>query len=122
MELKGKILQVNPEVNGEGKNGTWRKQEYILETQGEYPKKVCFVAWGDKIDQFGIAVGQEVNAHIEIESREYNNRWYTDVKAWRVERASGVGESAPAAPQAASIPPPQEPDYATESGEDDMPF
>ncbi len=120
MELKGKILQVNPEVNGEGKNGTWRKQEYILETPGEYPKKVCFVAWGDKIDQFGIAVGQEVIAQIEIESREYNSRWYTDVKAWRVEKAAGSGASS--TPAAADIPPPAEPDYATDSGEDDMPF
>ena len=52
MEIKGKIVELLPEKSGESTNGTWRKQEYILETDSQYPKKVCFLAWGEKIDQF----------------------------------------------------------------------
>lgn len=86
MEINGKIVQVLNEQTGNGRNGVWRKRDYVLETKGQYPKKVCVTVWGDKIDQFGMKVGDEVTAGIEIESREYNGRWYTDVKAWKVDK------------------------------------
>jgi hypothetical protein len=84
MDLTGQIVQVLPEKSGTSGRGNWRKQEYIIEMPGDYPKKVCFMVWGDKIDQFGIQEGQELTVSIDLESREFNGRWYTDVKAWRV--------------------------------------
>ncbi len=95
MEITGKIVEVLPEESGQSSKGGWRKQQYILETQGEYPKKVCFMAWGDKIDDFQIKQNDEVEVSIDIESREFNGRWYTDVKAWKVVKTAGGGESAP---------------------------
>ena len=97
MELSGKIVQILEKQTGAGKNGTWEKQEFILETQGQYPKKVCFNSWGAKIAQFNIQNGEFINIGVDLESREYNGRWYTDVRAWKVERpgAAGVGGSAP---------------------------
>lgn len=86
MELTGKITQVLPEKSGTSARGPWRKQDYVLETtQGDFTRQVCFMLWGDKIDQFAIREGQEVTVHFNLESREYNGRWYTDVKAWRVD-------------------------------------
>jgi hypothetical protein len=102
LELTGKIIEVLPEKSGTSARGPWRKQEYIIEIPGDYPKKVCFMCWGDKIDQFGIQPGQELTVGIDLESREYNGRWYTDVKAWRV---------APAADQAGNDQPPEPPPY-----------
>lgn len=84
MELTGKIVQVLPEKSGTSARGEWRKQEYVIVLPGDYPKQVCFVVWGDRIDRFGIRQGQELTVGIDLESREYNGRWYTDVKAWRV--------------------------------------
>ena len=107
MELSGKIVQILGKQTGEGKNGTWEKQEYIIETQGQYPKKVCFNVWGAKIAQFNIQNGEFVNLGIELESREYNNRWYTDVRAWKVERpgmSGGAPQNAPMASNNASDP------------------
>ena len=105
MELKGKIVQVIPEKSGTSARGAWRKQEYIIELPGDYPKQVCFMVWGDKIDQFQIEEGQELTVQIDLESREYNGRWYTDVKAWRVERSeSGEDDSTPSADEAQSPP------------------
>lgn len=89
MELKGKIIEVLEEKSGTSARGPWRKQEYIIEIPGDYPKQVCFMVWGDKIDQLAIEEGQELTVHFDLESREYNGRWYTDVKAWRVEREDG---------------------------------
>ena len=106
MELQGKIIQINPLQSGEGRNGTWKKQEYILETKSQKQKKVCVTVWGDKIDQFGLKQNEEVVLSIELESREYNGRWYTDVRAWRVERSAGAEYDAP---EPEILPPSNEP-------------
>lgn len=109
MELTGKIIQVLPEKSGQSTRGAWRKQEYVIEIPGDYPTKVCFMVWGDRIDQFGIQEEQTLNVSFDLESREYNGRWYTDVKAWKVTPA-GTDE----APAAAEEPPPY--------GPNDVPF
>ncbi|MCH8331989.1 MAG: DUF3127 domain-containing protein [Bacteroidetes bacterium] len=124
MEIQGNIVQINPEQSGEGKNGTWRKQEFIIEsnTESKYPKKVCITMWGDKIDQFALSEGESVKVAIDIESREYNGRWYTDVKAWKVEK-EGADQQPSAMEEGIDIPPgPAEP--AEPKGEDmeDLPF
>ena len=86
MEITGKIIELLTEKSGQSANGQWRKQEYVLQTEAEYPKKVCFMVWGDKIDQFNIKQGESLTVAVDLESREYNGRWYTDVKAWKVSR------------------------------------
>lgn len=105
MELTGTITQVLPEKSGTSARGAWRKQEYVIEIPGDYPKQVCFMVWGDRIDQFAIREGQQLTVAIDLESREYNGRWYTDVKAWRVTPA---GESE--TPQPREEPPPPDSD------------
>ncbi len=113
MELKGKIIQLLPPQTGMGKKGQWKKQEFIVETQSQYPKKVCLSVWGDKIDQFSLAVGDTVNVSVELESREYNSRWYTEARAWKVEK-SASGSMAP--------PVGDEPFVADGGASDDLPF
>ena len=84
MEISGKIIAVLPLATGEGKNGTWRSQDYVLETYDQYPRKVCFNLFNDRIDQFPMAIGDDVEVSFDIDSREYNGRWYTSVRAWKV--------------------------------------
>jgi hypothetical protein len=118
MELEGKIIQLLPEQSGEGRNGTWRKKEYVLETQDQYPKKVCFNLWGDKIDQNPVKEGDAVKLFFDVESREFNGRWYTDVKGWKIEQQTPTAS-------AGDLPPlPDEPPLETPPppGEDDLPF
>ena len=88
MELTGKIIEILKEQKGESARGHWRKQEYVLETGGQYPKKVCFMVWGEKINDFAIKEGEDLVVSINLESREYNGRWYTDVKAWKINRSA----------------------------------
>ena len=90
MDISGKIIAVLPQATGEGKNGTWRSQDYVLETADQYPKKVCFNLFGDKIDQFPIAMDDMVTVHFDIESREYNGRWYTNIRAWKVDKGGAT--------------------------------
>ncbi|RIW18126.1 DUF3127 domain-containing protein [Algoriphagus lacus] len=114
MDLSGKIITQLPEVGGSSKSGNaWRKQEYILETGGQYPKKVCLSVWGDKIEQFGLKVGEQVTLGIDVESREYNGRWYTEVKVYKVDRThGGIGPSEG----------PEVDTFYSESEEDKLPF
>lgn len=95
MEISGRITQILNKQTGEGKNGTWEKQEYVLEygSDSRYPKKVCFNLWGDKIGQFNLQMGEEITLSFDLESREYNGRWYTDVKGWNVNK-KGSGSNA----------------------------
>jgi hypothetical protein len=81
MNISGKIIQILPEVKGEGKNGPWSRQDFIIETDGQFSKKVCVSVWNNKIKLADLKTGDEVNLEISIESREYNGRWYTDVRA-----------------------------------------
>ena len=117
MDLKiiGSVNEILPEQSGEGKNGQWRKQEFILETEGDYPKQICVVQWGDNIDKFGLQAGERVTAHIDLQSREFNGRWYTDVKAWKVERDASQGGPPPRSGEPLLEPPLEDPD-------DSLPF
>ncbi|MDQ6608507.1 MAG: DUF3127 domain-containing protein [Bacteroidota bacterium] len=115
MQLSGKLIQLLPLQTGQGKNGPWKKQEVILETEGQYPKKVCVAIWGDKADEKMLQAGNILKIDFDVESREYNGRWYTDVKAWKVELAGGT--SAPAYNDA--VPPAAE---ANDNLGDDLPF
>ena len=116
MDISGKIIQLLPAQTGSGKNGQWKKQEFILETGDTYPKKVCIAVWGDKIDLASFKLGDALDVSFDVESREFNGKWYTDVKAWKVNGAKqkeGGGKAAPATavPNSNDIP-----------SEDDLPF
>jgi len=83
LKVSGKILNILPMQSGTSHQGNgWKKQDVIIETDGDYPKKICVSFWNDKISD-SFSVGQPLTAHINIESREYNGKWYTDVKAWK---------------------------------------
>jgi len=102
MEITGRILEVLPKVTGTNKSGNpWQKQEFILEVQGgQYPKKALMGIWGDKVDQFQVQKGEDVTVSFDIDCREYNGRWYNDIRAWNVVKKSGAQTSAAPSPAA----------------------
>lgn len=86
LELTGKVKQVLAEQTGTGKNGAWARQDFIVETQDQYPRKICFSAWNDKITQLkNFREDELVKVSFNIESREFNGRWYTDLRIWKIE-------------------------------------
>ncbi|HUM97017.1 MAG TPA: DUF3127 domain-containing protein [Chitinophagaceae bacterium] len=93
MQLTAKLVQLLPLQTGSGKNGQWKKQDIIVETDGQYPKKVCVSVWGDKINENLLVTGAMLSISFDVESREYNGRWYTDVKAWRIEAAGAAKQN-----------------------------
>lgn len=85
MQVTGKLTQLLPIQTGTGKNGEWKKQDIIVETESQYPKKLCISIWGDKINEGQLLIGNLLQIDFDIESREYNSKWYTDIKAWKIE-------------------------------------
>lgn len=126
MEVEGKIILALPEQSGVSRAGNnWKKREYVLETHETYPKKVFFVLFGDRADQYPLNVGDEIRLSFDINSREYNGRWFTSIDGWKVEPAAApAAPGAPAAPAygaPAPIAAAPMPDLTPEPN-DDLPF
>lgn len=121
LEITGKLLSKLPQQSGQGKNGVWVKQEFVIETDDQFPKKVCIQVWGDKTKDLNpISEGDTLKASINIESREFNGKWYTDVKAWRIEKQGDQNTPViPPPPDYDSMPP--FPDQVNQPV-DDLPF
>lgn len=84
MEIQGKVVRLGGLTEGTSARGAWRKQELIIETIEQYPKQVCLVCWGDRVAEAqNFTPGQIIKAQISIESREFNGKWYTDVRPFR---------------------------------------
>ena len=134
-KVTGKIEQVLDYKSGVGANSgkAWSKQGFLLaykRGEHEYDAKLAFDVWGDdRIKEFALKVGDVVTLTLDIASREYNGRWYTDITAFRCEHV-GVEEPAPAPKQQTAVPngvPYEEPKPAKEEQkpaekEDDLPF
>lgn len=93
MEISGKIIQVLEAQQGNSAKGSWKRQDFILETSEQYPKKVCISNWNDKVDLNAFPIGTGVKIGINLESREYNGKWYTDVRAWKMDALDGKSSS-----------------------------
>ncbi|MCU0387762.1 MAG: DUF3127 domain-containing protein [Chitinophagaceae bacterium] len=119
MEITGTLHQIFEPITGQGRNGTWKKQEFLLETPGQYPKKVLISVWGDKINLSSFKPGTQVTVGIDVESREYNGKWYTDVKAWKVVAGASTGGSNQ---QDVHMPPPPSYEGVDTMPADDLPF
>ena len=139
MEVVGKIIQVLPAQEGVGRNGNpWKVQPYVLETLDQYPRKVHFEVFGeDRIKMNPCDIDQLVTVSFDIESREFNGRWYTSIRAWKIQQgdmtqqAAAAPAAAPvaqpvAAPQPAAAPVEQAPvdpfDASAGDGTSDLPF
>jgi hypothetical protein len=123
MEIRGKIIVVQPVQTGEGRNGMWKKQEYVVEYDpaSQYPRKMMFNLWGDKIDQYNIQQGQSLKISFDIDCREYQGRWYNDIRAWKIEPDDGAQASEMQAPPYAAQPA-YAPEIAPADESSELPF
>lgn len=121
MEFTGRIIQKLELQKGTSARGEWKKQEFIVETiEDKFPKKVCVTAWAEKVDDLNrFAINDVVKLSINIESREYNGRWYTDIRFWRIEPSNGA-QSGPAQDNFGQAPVMEE--FGNNENVDDLPF
>lgn len=122
MEITGKFIELLNPKTGQSAKGNWKKQDFIVETQDQFPKKICISNWNDKVDISQLNPGDQLTASVNIESREYNGNWFTDIKIWKLDvssQAPTAGESLPGMePDPGTMP--WEPENGTE--DPDLPF
>ena len=93
MEMTGVVIAVLPERSGTSQRGEWKSQSFVIETQEQYPKHLCFEVFGaDRIAQFNIKGGETITVQFDIDARQYQDRWFNSIKAWNVIRP---GQQAP---------------------------
>lgn len=93
MEIQGKIIKVLEPIGGVSKAGKeWKKQDFVVEigSNTQYPKRITFNIFGeDKIQQYALREGENVSVKFEIDSHEYNGRWFNEVRAWEINKLGG---------------------------------
>jgi hypothetical protein len=118
-EVTGKLIKILNPHSGSSARGNWVKQEFVIETSDQYPKKICISVWGDKVDSLkSFNIGDTVKASFNIESREYNEKWYTDLRAWKLD-AGGSKQNTSGGSNTKDIPPV---DFESGSETEDLPF
>lgn len=122
MEFEGTVYKILPLTKGTSARGDWQRQDVVFEmNEGSFARKICVTFFNKPDDVARLREGATYNVSVNVESREYNGRWYTDVRAWRLQTKQ---EQAPAAAPLTDLPPiAEEPSYASTPSEvDDLPF
>ncbi|MBN2635049.1 MAG: DUF3127 domain-containing protein [Prolixibacteraceae bacterium] len=90
LNIKGKIEKILDAESGVSRAGNqWNKQEFVIETMEQFPKKVCFTLFGDKTSMIeNMSVGEEVEVSFNLESREFNGKWFHNINAWKIDKTS----------------------------------
>ena len=99
--VEGRIIQKLEIESGQSARGPWQKQNFIIETvDTQFPRKICIGLWSNQIQILqSYQIGDMIRAYINIESREFNGRWYTDVRAWKLENPAMVAMPQQGMPQ-----------------------
>ena len=122
MEFEGRVLEILPAVTGQSARGTWERQTVVFEQPSkQYGKEIAVTFMNKGQDVASLRVGESYTVSFDIESRNYQGRWYTDVRAWRVQPLQSAAQ-----PPVQDMPPfmeePQSPYSAGAGVVDDMPF
>lgn len=117
MDIEGVVSKILQQTNGSSPRGNWVRQDFIIEQTSDFDKKLCVSVWGDKVNELAkLSIGDKVSVGVNVESREYNGKWYTDIRAWRITPAAISSAPSDYAPPLENMTAPME------SSEDNLPF
>lgn len=124
MEFTGKIIAILPPRGGVSKAGNeWKVQEFVIEDHGQYPRRMCFEVFGnDKIEQFNIQMNEELTVSFDIDARQWQDRWFNSIRAWKVERVNATANAPMPDPAIPPMAPTTTPEFTPNDSNDDLPF
>lgn len=118
MDFEVTVHMVLPLVTGQSARGEWKKQDVIFDLPGEFNRKLCVGFWNDRaVDAAALRPGDRVALSVNVESREYNGRWYTEVRAWRMNRLDAQAGAGSPQQGGGAYPPPFPPQDASMGGQ-----
>ena len=85
MEFEGVVYKILPLTQGTSARGEWQRQDVVFELPSEFSRKICVTFFNKPSDVAKLREGATYTVSVNVESREYNGRWYTDVRAWRLQ-------------------------------------
>lgn len=107
LEVEGKLIKILPERSGTSSAGKeWKSQDFVIEIPGQYPTQVCFSLWGDKISIKDYQIGENIRVSFDIRSREWQDKWFTTLSPWKIDRVGAVSQQnsqQPSAPAEAPL-------------------
>lgn len=123
MEIQGKLISKLTEQTGTSAKGEWKKQDAVIETLEQFPKKICITFWGERADELKkLNEGDSIKVFFDIESREYQGKWYTNLKAWKFETSASAPSSDNNSNIPDSLPDEFQDSTPTDNNIDDLPF
>ncbi len=128
MEFEGTVYKILPETSGTSARGEWHRQDVVFEMpDGNFSRKICVTFFNKQSDVAQLREGSSYTVSVNVESREYNGKWYTDVREWRIQpqqASAPVAASAPAAAPVVDMPPIGEAPQSNSAVQevDDLPF
>ena len=97
MEIKGKLIKKLETVKGTTKAGKeWQKQSFIFEQDDKFNTEICVDVFGDltkdiKLKLFkDLKIGEQYKVFVNISSKEFNGRYYTNIGGWNVSPLNGI--------------------------------
>ncbi len=122
MEFEGTVYKIMPAASGTSARGEWQRQDVVFDyPDGTYTRKICVTFFNKPEDVARLREGATFQVSVNVESREYNGKWYTDIRAWRIQPKQT--ETGAAAPIPDMPPMGEEPSFAAPAAEvDDLPF
>jgi len=127
LELEGRVASLLPEQSGNGARGEWFRAGFVIKTEGEYPRNVCFEVLGrerwERVRQY-LREGGLVKVSFDVSSREWNGKWFTSLTAFSVfAKESEIGQSGTQSVQQSAAPQPQpQPAPQPQKDDDPLPF
>ena len=119
MEVTGTVIFTETQSGTSKAGRPWQKKVFVVEfMEGTYTKRLALDLFGeDRINSNPFRKGQTVTVSYDVESNEYNGRWYTTCTAWRVSKfdpATGRAEESQSVPLSSTAIP--------HDDKDDLPF
>ena len=107
-------------------NEKFQKREFVLEVQdGSYAQMIKFQLVQDKCDWIdSYKVGDTVKVHFNLRGREWQDKFFTNLDAWKLEKvgASTAAATTAAPPAAESMDFPKAENAPAIEADDDLPF
>lgn len=129
MEITIKVIKILDSLSGVSQKtgNAWEKHSFVGETEGEFSKAVCFSVMGkDRWEKMSIKVGMKYNVSFDVESREWQGKWFTELSAWKAvcieQGAQQYAQPNNDASQAQNPVPAPEGEQSDNDNPDDIPF
>lgn len=118
LSVSGRIQSILKLESGVSKSGKeWKKREFVVETEDQFPKTVCLTLFGDKLNLIdGYKMGDAVQVDFNLESREFNGRWFHSINAWKISGEPSTENSYTPEPDA------EVGNNSPDDGDSDLPF